>query len=406
MSSSQKYLTFFVGLLLLTAILAVAIHTLTAGNTIGADFMVFYLAGRSSFIEGNGPYTAENNLLSQLAINERPADPSEDQLTFSYPPYVLLAIFPLVYLPFTWAQAVWMALLLVLQILLPLFLFPRAPRWAVATSFLLYPITLGFILGNFAAPIGVFLLAVYAVLFNQEQSPSHIADALAGMGLAWCTAKPQFSWLIILFLLLAALKQRRWWLLGAFSCAMVTFLAASFLILPSWPVDWVSQVLYYAQTNRTLLHLTLLLQLVLPGPLSTALTPVLVGLALIGAGFVLYRWWQGKTSALAALSWVALITYLVHPRGVAYEQITFLIPFLLWVFTPAAPRLTLTRGMSWILAIAASWLGFYGARFASGYYALPEWILAFYVLWMILYLTHWQKAERPLPSQTTTAPLE
>lgn len=391
MSRKQKIITFFVGLVILTSIFAVAIHTLTANNTIGTDFLVFYLAGRSSFIEGQGPYVAENNLISQLSINDRPADPTEDQLTFSYPPYVLLAILPLVYLPFTWAQAIWMGLLLVLLVMLPMFMLPRAPRWAIATIFLLYPFTFGLILGNFAVPIGIFLVAVYLVIFHTQEDSNGLADTLAGICLAWCTAKPQFSWLIILFLLVAALKFRRWRLIASFSIATVIFLGISFIILPTWPMDWINQVAFYAQTNRTLLHLTLLLQLVFSESITNILTPILASLGLIWTGYMLWRWWQGKSTALNTLCWVALISYLVHPRGVAYEQITFLIPFLIWIFTPEKNSNNTKRVITWIIAIITSWLGFYSSRFASSIHALPEWILAFYIIWMGIYLNFWQK---------------
>jgi hypothetical protein len=135
------------------------------------------------------------------------------------------------------------------------------------------------------------------------------------------------------------------------------------------------------------------MQLVFSETVTNLMTPVVVVLSLVWIGYVFRSWWQGKISSLAALCWVTLVTYLVHPRGVAYEQITFLIPFLIWMFTPEQTPTKSHRPIAWIIAIAASWLGFYGSYYASGYYALPEWILAFYIIWMVVYLKFWHKAD-------------
>ena len=56
------------------------------------------------------------------------AQPGEDYLTFSYPPYALIPVWILVFLPFQWAQAIWMATLIIGFVFGLILLFPQAPK--------------------------------------------------------------------------------------------------------------------------------------------------------------------------------------------------------------------------------------------------------------------------------------
>ena len=243
---NQQLIIFLVLIVFIVALLSFAIYTVTAGNTVGTDILVFYLAGRSSFIDGQGPYIASNFVLSQIMVYGHRAGAGEDPLIFGYPPYVLFPLTPLFFIPFQWTQAIWLALLLVATILIPLLMFPHSPRWLPATIFLLYPFSFGLLMGNFAVPIGIIILAVFGYLFLFEKASPSI-DFIAGVALAWSTAKPQFIWLFLVFYFIAALKLKRNWLIYGFITAIIIFLLISFVVSPSWVTDWWLQVQNYTQ---------------------------------------------------------------------------------------------------------------------------------------------------------------
>src|SRR5690606_23346023 len=102
--------------------------------------------GQASFIEGISPYSEEVALRNQIGVYGKPAEPGQDLLAFNYPPYALLPFLPLSFLPLKWAQSIWVSLLFTTLLILPILTYPRIPRWAFATTFLLYPITFSLIL--------------------------------------------------------------------------------------------------------------------------------------------------------------------------------------------------------------------------------------------------------------------
>jgi hypothetical protein len=78
-------------------LLAVAIHMITANNTLGSDFATFWIGSKSAVYEGLSPYSQEVIRFSQLFIYHRLAYPTEDQVAFAYP---LQAVF--IIAPFSW----------------------------------------------------------------------------------------------------------------------------------------------------------------------------------------------------------------------------------------------------------------------------------------------------------------
>ena len=101
----------FASLLYLISIflLAVAIHFITANNTLGSDFATFWIGSKSAVYEGKSPYSQEVIRFSQLFIYHRLAFPTEDQVAFSYPLQAVLVIAPFSWMDIAWAQAFWMS---------------------------------------------------------------------------------------------------------------------------------------------------------------------------------------------------------------------------------------------------------------------------------------------------------
>ena len=133
----------------------------------------------------------------------------EDPLIFGYPPYVLFPLMPLFFIPFQWTQAIWLAVLLVATILIPFLMFPHTPRWLPATIFLLYPFSFGLLMGNFAVPYRYNHIGYLLDICSTSEKASPAIDFIAGVALAWSTAKPQFIWLFLIFYFIAALKLKK-----------------------------------------------------------------------------------------------------------------------------------------------------------------------------------------------------
>lgn len=371
---------------MLVALLSVGIHAVMADNTIGMDLHTFYLAAQNVFLRHENPYGEDVAVQSQLSVLRRLATDQDDQMGFAYPPYSLLAIAPLAGLSFDWAQAIWMAFVLMGSVFAMLLAFPRRPLLPALGVLLFYPFAFGIILGNFVNLIALILLGVISQLFYTEKLSRNM-QILFGILLGWATIKPQFLWLFLVFILLVGLKQRLWPLLISFAGGLVAFLGISFILVPGWPTLWLARVEKYAQYMGKMPNITLFLNQLRSPEDARTLTVALIALLLGVTAWALLCWWKGKLSPLVLLAWLGMVTYLIHPRSVAYTQTAFLIPLLVWAYGQrnlrSRPVIVFYWGLlvlSWAIFILGKqqWLG-----------ALPdEWFLVCASAWM-LWLLVW-----------------
>ncbi len=358
--------------------LSIGIRSLTRENTLGSDFYVFYLAGKTIQNHEN-PYSSELAQQAQLSIYKRLAQPGEDELGFAYPPYAILPVIPLLFLNFEDAQAVWMAICILLLISSIYISAPRIPLWIMFSVLFLYPISCGLILGNFAIPITAILLIEYSFV-TATQTPGKRSQLLLGVLLAWITCKPQFSGLFVIILLLFSIQRRQKWLVISFLTGAFSFILLSFLLLPGWPGFLAEQITRYTQYNNTWMMITFLAMQLFQ--LETSILVSILGLVifLLVTFWFLKKWKQGKISNLIFFSWAALLTFLIHPRGKSYEQIIYLIPMILWIASYCDPK-------SWKVNLFwFSNLGFLAATFFFSTLpnkpdSLIEWPLAVFILW-------------------------
>ena len=360
--------------------MAFAIHTLTRDNTLGTDFYIFYRAGQTAFIDRASPYSDALARQNQLAIFKRPSIAGEDQLGFAYPPYVLLAVWPVLGLGFDWAQAIWAAFLLLSLLAVVTLVYPGAPPWVAITFLCFYPVTFGLILGNFAILIGALVLLIFG-LVNGKRPLEPAGQAALGLLLAWLTAKPQFIWLFAAFFLLLALRRRWWPFLAAFGAGLAFFVAISFAILPGWPVLWLESASRYAAYNQSWLILSVLLKDILP---LEAVIPVTV---VLGAGFLatsawlFWQWWRGRLDNLLLLAWCGFVVYAFHPRGASYEHVTFLLPMVVW----ACRQKTIRSWPVWVFwggSLIVSWAAFFISIQPAAPASTTEWPLLFCAVWL------------------------
>ena len=388
MSTQKKFptlLQYSIIFLVLIAVFAIGIFKITKGNTLGTDFYVFYLAGRYTFIENQNPYADKLGDEAQLAILGRPAENGEDRLGFAYPPYSLLAVLPLINIQFPWAQAIWMSFLIILLISIVYLCYPEAPPWLSLSLLIFYPFTFGVLLGNFVVPISGILIISLKFLFRDKDISKYVQIFL-GIVFAWCTIKPQFVWLLLIFIILYAIREKFWWLVGSFFASLLSFIALSFLMIKSWPALWFEQLTKYSIYNQTEITYTFLLRHFLANDNLFIVVTILFGIILAVLTFWMFKlWFNKRVSWLQIISWIALLTYLIHPRGKSYEQIIYLLPILFWMLT-SGNKAGKGKMIFWLGYIVYSWLIFVLSVSVNVPHLIIEWTIIPFLIWFIWFV--------------------
>ena len=392
----KTYLIFAGVVLVIIVLFAFAIHFTMADNIVGNDILVFYLAAKSSFIASQGPYLSENAVLSQLLSYGKLALPGEDFLTFSYPPFALLPLLPFVFLTFDWVQAIWLSILLISLILMMITSFPNSPRWILMSVFLFYPFAFGLLMGNFVIPITIILFANIKLIFFSTENHAKWVEIILASLLAWATCKPQFSWLFISFILLAAIQHKRFIFIMSFVGALFIFLAASFFILPNWIEVWIDQIKFYQLSNPSDLQLARILNTFLPENVTKILMPPLVIVGVFWVGYSIYMWWKKQFDLFLVFIVIGWMSHLLYPGGVDYQQIVFLIPFILWINLRSVQN-PIFSSILWVSAILISWVEFTLFQMMGLQYPFKGWLFAAYLVWSICILVQQnKKAEKIL----------
>ena len=366
---------FFLG----TGLLSFGVHTLTQNNNLGSDYFIYYVAGRTLFIDHQNPYSDAVATQVQLSVFKRLANPGEDQVGFAYPPYAFLPAIPTFWLPFDWGQAIWMAFNLLALMSAIYLAFPSAKKWAAISFLFFFPVSFALILGNFNILVTSIIILAYGIL-TSNQTLARPTQIILGLLLAWATVKPQFAWLFIGFLLIVSVRKRFWPLLFSFIAGMFVLLAFSFMVMPDWPAAWYERLTKYQVYLQTWLILTFFLKSFLTLNTAEMITGLAAAACLGISGWFYFQWWQGNLSNLVLMAWSGLLIFLFHPRGVSYEHITFLIPLLIWVCsTNPLPRLAVA--IFWFGSLAASWIIFVISRFPAAPDTVSEWTFFLYVAW-------------------------
>jgi hypothetical protein len=330
------------------------------------DFYSRWGGARAFWVNGLNPYSDEATLLIQLGIYGRPARPDEDPGPFAYPFYVAILIWPLVYLPYPWASAIWLVLL-EFSLLAATFLIIsmyrwRPPLWLAAFSaiwvIIFYHGARTIILGQVAGLVFLFLALALWALHRR-------ADGLAGVSLALCTIKPQMIYLVIPVLLWWAWRQHRRRVVGYFAATLAILAGLSFLLLPSWPLDFLRQLVTYnsyqalGYSNQIGSPAWIISHVYLP-VLGNAGEAILVALLLAYTGYA----WLAYRQRPQAFHWLVGLTLLttnfITPRAATTNYIVLLLPvFLFFVALSRRSR----HGHLWVLllqlaGLAGLWLLF------------------------------------------------
>ena len=317
-----------IGLLvsLLVVLAVLALHTLFTGPHPGAnDFYIPWRATRALVVEGRNPYAPEVTRDIQQALFGGPRPPGTHQFAFAYPLTVLPLLAPFAPLPYDWAEAIWLTLLLG-ALLGGLFLTLRTVRWSphplvlaglALWAILFYPAARALILGQIA--VVVFLLVTLSLFLLHR---GHLA--WAGLTLAATTIKPQMVIFFLPALLLWGVNQKHWAMLRSFGLTLFGMIALPLLWLPTWPGEFAHAVTDYAGYVPVGSPVEVALARL---PFNRGSTVVVNVLLLV---LLAHQLWQERTGAEPNLLWIAslsiVVGLLIMPRGGTTNQVLLIIP--------------------------------------------------------------------------------
>lgn len=277
----------------------------TAKNPGGNDFLVHWVGTQSFVKEGISPYSDDVALRIQNLVYGRPAQAGEHELRVAYPFYSIFLFLPFSLIEdFTIARAFWMTALEIL-IIISTFMMIRMVNWKpnFLISFLMIVFSLfwyhglrSIINGNAVVFIlFLIILSIYAIIHKQ--------DELAGICLALITIKPQVVFAFIIFLIFWSLANRRYRVIFWFFGSLIALIILGLFILPSWPMEFIGEVLRYPGYNP-------------PGTPATALAEILPGigrqlgiiLSVMSALILIVEWFIGRYSGENKFIWISSLT--------------------------------------------------------------------------------------------------
>ena len=216
-------------------------------NPGGNDFLPRWSGARLYLTNGWSPYSDQTTRAIQERFYGRPARPDEDQALFVYPLYSLWVFAPYALIgDFTLARALWMTTLEVSLVLIAA-LSLKLTDWrlhGLALVGLLLFAELWYhgvrpaINGNATVLCALFSTAALLCIRDRR-------DATAGALLALASIKPQIVALLLPFVLVWAVSQRRWRLLGGTIGSLVVLGMSAMLLIPDWTLQNLRQVTAY-----------------------------------------------------------------------------------------------------------------------------------------------------------------
>jgi alpha-1,2-mannosyltransferase len=279
---------------------------------VGRDFLNTWLGGRSAFFGGPAPwfdYRIYNEAIQHTLGIQYP------DTYWSYPPHIVLFIWPLGLLPYPPAFFIWSAVGIALYL--------WACRAAIPRQRLLFLVVAPSIaVCLFFGQNGFYTAALLiGGLLNRERRP-----ALAGLLFGILTIKPQLGLLVPVVLLL----ERRW-----LTIATATVTAAVLVVLTAMLFGWsvwigfweqvVPQQLWLTETSDGLLYSMVASAfygarlIELPLNIAWAIQYVVATLAFAA---VVWTYWKRRDPALS-LALLVTATFLFTPYILNYDMVVF-----------------------------------------------------------------------------------
>jgi hypothetical protein len=321
------------------------------------DYYSRWAGARALLLEQRDPYDLAVTKEIQQVIKIDPRQVGRGG--FHYPLPVIFLFLPLVYLPYTWAQAIWQTVL-VWVIFSAVLVLKQRWHWEMGgagvlglllAAFFFYPATRSVLLGQFTLHVTLFVILTLWALHNGRYG-------WAGIFFSWTVIKPQMVLAVGVFLLLWTLYQRRYRFLGGLMGGGALLLLLSLTLFPRWVLSFWQDVQRYANVaggRNPLLVLAEILDLSGDG--------LRVFLSVLFVAMMLWAWWRARAVMDwrfdFALYWTIVVSVLIPFQTGTTNQTLLLIPLFAgvialyqwWGGWVTAVIITLLLSSTWFLFI-------------------------------------------------------
>ncbi len=308
-------------------------YSFSKNNLGGNDFLAHYVGTRSLIFEGVSPYSDEVAEEIQTMVFGRPAQEGEIEHRVVYPLFSALIFAPFALIrDYTIARVAWMTFLeisLILTAYLALELFAWKPKIGVLGFYFLYSLLWyhafrGLINGNAVILISLFLTGTMFAIKNGK-------DRVAGLLLAFSTFKPNLVTLVIIFVLIWCVYQRRQQVILWFFGTIVVLTLGGMLVIPDWIIQNIWEILKYPAYNPAG-SIGEVIGGWFPGIETTIRWVIGVSLGLILG----YEWWIARKQNVEWFLWTTCFTLVISQWiGIQTDPGNFII-----LFTPFVMVLT------------------------------------------------------------------
>lgn len=300
-------------------------YSFSNNNPGGNDFLVHYVGTRALLMEGISPYSDEVAIRIQTAAYGHPAQGDEHELRVAYPLYSVLLFLPFSLIQnYILARAVWMTALelaLITMTFVAMILAEwKPPLWQQGVILLFsltwYHAIRGVVNGNAVILVALMLAVIFLLIRDKK-------DKFAGFLLAITTIKPQLVVLLIPFIIIWSLYQRRWILVKWFFGTLAACILFGIILIPDWILQNLWEILKYPTYNPA-------------GTLAAALSewspglesPLRWGIFISLGVLLVYEWWAGRKGRFERFLWVAFLTLAISQWiGIQTDPGNFIILF-------------------------------------------------------------------------------
>lgn len=210
----------------------------------GKYFIPQWTVSRAFIFSHENPYSDTVLYKSQLNIYGRPAMAGENEFRFTYPYFSLLLFLPFGFIGnYAIARAAWMLFLEIVVIsvfLLSMSLADWKPK--IRISILIFVFMISFyhtvraiVDGNPIIVMALLMVTILLSLRNQNYP-------VAGILLAGTFIEIQYTFVLVIFILLFALARRKTQVISYFAGTLIILIGFSFLIQPDWLGNYILQL--------------------------------------------------------------------------------------------------------------------------------------------------------------------
>jgi len=302
-------------------------------NPGGNDFLPHYVGARALIFEGVSPYSEEVALEIQDLVFGRPAIIGENETRVVYPLYSVLFFAPFALIgEYILARVAWMIFLeisLIVTAFMALKLFEWKPKLSMLGFYYLFSIFWyhafrSLINGNAVILVGLMLTGtLYAIKAEK--------DKIAGLLLAFSTIKPNLVILVIIFILIWCLYQKRIQIILWFFGSMVVLTLGGMLVIPNWILQNIWEILSYPAYNPAG-SIADVIGNWFPGMQSIIKWMISGSLGLL----LVYEWWIARKQEFHWFLWTVCITLLISQWiGIQTDPGNFIVLFTPFVMVIA-----------------------------------------------------------------------